>query len=124
MTDQKGNESNQNNYVHMNLTERELQTLKTVLFGYLGFLRNLKEPNNTETQTRLQAIYDRLSQPLTVNEMFFFNYEERVAIHEATLGFKFLLVTLFPHTPQRDVALAEVERLYQCLIRARPLPLN
>jgi len=111
-------------FVHTTLTEHELATLKNVLLGYLGFLRNIGEPKARETQARLQAALDRLPVNLETGDTMYFEYEERIAILEAVIGFKLLLITAFPQTAHRDAALAEVERLYQCLINARSMPLN
>lgn len=120
-----GNEQKQRSqYLHTTITEDELATLKNVLFGYLGFLRNIKEPKAVETQFLLQAVHDRLPEHPDASDIIYFPYEERMAILEAVIGFKFLLVTVFPHTTRRDEALAEIERLYQCLINARSLPLD
>jgi len=129
---EKPNESGKGNnkqkhgaqFVHTTITEHELATLKNVLYGYLGFLRNIKEPKAVETQSLLQVVYDRLPEHPQTSDISYFSYEERIAILEAVIGFKLLLVTAFPQTQHRDIALAEVERLYQCLINARSLPLN
>jgi hypothetical protein len=122
--EESGKGSNESHYRHIALTERELITLKSVLSGYLGFLRNIGEPKALETQSYLQAALDRLPEHLEMGDIIYFEYEERIAILEAVIGFKLLLVTTFPPTKHRDVALADVERLYQCLINARSLPLN
>jgi hypothetical protein len=123
--DKGGNEQKQGaQFVHMTITEHELATLKNVLYGYLGFLRNVKEPKAVETQNILQVVHNRLPEHPQSTDITYFSYEERMAILEAVIGFKLLLVTSFPATPNRAAALAEVERLYQCLIHARSLPLN
>jgi hypothetical protein len=112
-----GNEQKQRSqFLHTTITEQELATLKNVLYGYLGFLRNIKESKAAETQSILQAVSDRLPERTEVSNVTYFSYEERMAILEAVIGFKLLLVTTFPATPNREAALAEVERLYQCLI--------
>jgi hypothetical protein len=111
-------------FLHMTITEHELATLKNVLYGYLGFLRNIKEPKAVETQHLLQVVQDRLPEHPESSDITYFSYEERMAILEAVIGFKFLLITTFPSTPNRNAALAEVEQLYQCLLHARSLPLN
>jgi hypothetical protein len=77
-----------------------------------------------ETMTLLQAIYDRLPDHFETGDMLHFEYKERIAILEATIGFKLLLVTTFPQTAQKEAALADVERLYQCLINTKALSLN
>src|SRR5713226_1110578 len=102
--------------LHTTITNRELVTLKSVLYGYLGFLRNISELKAVETMARLQAVHDRLPERLEVGDTIYFEYEERISILEAVIGFKLLLVTAFPQTAHRDVALSDVERLYQCLI--------
>jgi hypothetical protein len=120
-----GNEQKKRSqFLHTTITERELVTLKSVLYGYLGFLSNINELKAVETMARLQVVSDRLPEHLESGDTIYFEYEERIAILEAVIGFKLLLVTAFPPTKHRDVALADVERLYQCLINARSLPLN
>jgi hypothetical protein len=108
------------------LTLDDLATLQTVIFGYLGFLRNVAHTQQKAqlTLARLQVVYDRLLAPPSSIDIMYFPYDERIAILEAVIGFKMLLVTIFPHTAEREKALVDVERLYQRLISARPLPLN
>ena len=108
------------------LTDYELRTLKSVIFGYLGFLRNSgdDEPEREAALSLLQAIYDRLLLTLESDGIVYFPHEELVVILEAIIGFKLLLVTCFPQTAHRDMALADVDRLLECLMRARSLPLN
>lgn len=114
-------------YRYATMTEHEFATLKSVLTGYLGFLRNLatNELEWSATLVRVQAVRDRLPEhPETSDVPYFFSYEERLTILEAVIAFQFLLVTTFPQTAQRERALADVERLYQCLMSAQSLPLN
>ncbi|MGH2480370.1 MAG: hypothetical protein ACRDHW_12005 [Ktedonobacteraceae bacterium] len=108
------------------LTDYELRTLKSVIFGYLGFLRNTVDvqPEREAAITLLQALSDRLLVTLKADGIVYFPHEELVVILEAIIGFKLLLVTCFPQTTHRDMALADVDRLLACLMRARSLPLN
>jgi hypothetical protein len=117
---QSGNGINEqkkrSSYCQVMITHHELATLKSVLYGYPGFLSHIGEPKALETRACLQAIMRRLPDCLEVGDTVYFEYEERVAILEAVIGFKLLLVTAFPQTAHRDVALADVEQLYQCLV--------
>src|SRR5581483_3845940 len=128
--DESGKGSNEQKqgaqFLHLTITEHELATLKNVFYGYLGFLRHLIaiQPQWRETLVRVQAVHDHLPEHPETNDITYFSHEERITILEAVIAFKFLLVTTFPQTAHRDAALAEVERLYQCLLNARSLPLN
>jgi hypothetical protein len=108
------------------LTDYELSTLKTVIFGYLGFLRNTvsSQPELASRITLLQGIYDRLPLVLESDGMIYFPHEELVAVLEAIIGFKLLVATCFPQTAYRDMAIADVDRLLAGLMRARSRPLN
>ncbi|HZO72444.1 MAG TPA: hypothetical protein VFB60_09600 [Ktedonobacteraceae bacterium] len=88
--------------------------------------RNLvdNQPEYRETLERVQSVHDRLPKHPESSDVTYFPYEECITIFEAVIAFKLLLVTTFPQTAYRDAALAEVERLYQCLLNARSLPLN
>jgi hypothetical protein len=110
-------------YDQMMICERDLKTLKSVLCGYLAFLRNVNETTASETIERLQMICDRLPALIKPGDLLYFTYEERIAIIEAIIVFKLLLVTVFPQTPYRELALADVERLYRRLTHVRETPL-
>lgn len=107
-------------------TEFEMLTFKHVIFGYLGFLRNIvdSQPERASTITLLQAIYDRLFLTLESDRVIYFPHEELAAILEAVIGFKLLLATCFPQTARRDVAMVDVDGLLQAFMRARSLSLN
>lgn len=114
-------------YCHTSVTEHEFATLKSVLSGYLGFLRNLAsvEPEQQAALARVQAVHDRLPEHAEASDtIYFFSYEERLTMLEAIITVQVLLMTPFPPTELKARALADVERLYQRLMSAQSLPLN
>jgi hypothetical protein len=81
-----GNEQKKRSqFVHTTISNRELVTLKSVLYGYLGFLSHIGEPKALETQARLQAVHDRLPDLLETGGTIYFDHKERVTILDAAV---------------------------------------
>lgn len=111
-------------YLHVAMTNRELVMLKNVLYGYLGFLRGMGALKAEKTMVLLQTITGRLPEQFEAGYTLYFEYEERIVIVEAVIMYKIMLVTTFPPMALTVKALADAERLYQCLLNVQEMSPN